>query len=87
MGKVIKYCFVGTSRVTGRREMIAGVVPQSLAACESVNLCMQKAHRKRFGRVVYNSVEEGLSGSIQEAIRRNDMAGKSGRTGTDLKGV
>jgi hypothetical protein len=44
----IKYCFVGTNRVTGRREMITGV-PQSLVACESVNLLyMQKAYRKQY---------------------------------------
>jgi hypothetical protein len=33
----------------------------------------------RFGRVAYDSVEEGLSASIQDAVRRNRMLDVSGR--------
>jgi hypothetical protein len=48
--ELTEYCFVGTDRATGVREMINGPA-QSLVACEAVSPYMQETYKKQYKRI------------------------------------
>jgi hypothetical protein len=48
--ELTKYCFVGTNRETGTREMITGIA-QSLIACEAVSSYVQETYKKQHKRI------------------------------------